>query len=595
MTWTIDIEHIAGILDGEAAIEPGLNAVRASNWQGKSSFIASIETALGVATPLTEGRDRGRVHLETPDRTVEVDLQRSGDRVVASGQPYLDDEYDAVRADLFACLDETNAVRQAVRNGENLESVLLEPLDFQNIDERIADLRRQRERVDSKLAQAEQAAERLPTVQEKVTRLEDELAQLRERYAALSEPNDDGSPAATRSDLAQARSTRQQAENRIERLERSIERTEERLTERREELEVIEVNDEADYGDALEQARADLSEVRRDKEVLQSVYSTTEMVLEEKRLDLVTDVDRELTGDTVACWTCGTETTRAAVEERLDALGERIAEMRGAVESARDRVENVEAKREKREQERRRRDDLQAEIADLEETLADHRESLESARERRDEADARVEELAESIDETVEAITDLESEIKYREAELDDARDELTQLEERADRRDDFEDQREGLDEEITELRNRKDRITYEAREAFETAMQAVLSRFDTGFETARLTAEFDIVVARDGREASLDALSEGELELLGFVAALAGHESFDVAETVPVMLVDSVGGLDDDNLHTLIAYLRERTDYLVFTVYPEHASFDGAEIDPSEWDVATDNARADD
>lgn len=117
--------------------------------------------------------------------------------------------------------------------------------------------------------------------------------------------------------------------------------------------------------------------------------------------------------------------------------------------------------------------------------------------------------------------------------------------------------------------------------------MQDILARFGTGFETARLTADFDIVVARDGQEASLDALSEGELELIGFVAALAGRQSFDVDETIPLMLVDGLGGLDDDNLHTLIEYLQQGTEYLVFTAYPEYTAFDGHEIDPTEWTVA--------
>jgi len=593
MTWTIDIERIAGILEGEATIEPGLNAVRASNWQGKSSFIASLETALGVATPLTEGRENGRVRLEAPEESLTVELERTAEGVVRSGTPYLDDEYDVVRAELFACLDETNPVRRAVRNGENLESVLLEPLDFQNIDERIADLERERERVGSTLSKAEEAAKRLPAAQEKVTRLEAELAELRDRHEELSEG--DSGPETDRSDLAQARSDRQQAENRIERLERSIERTEERLAEKRAELEGIDVDDDADYADDLEAAREKLRTAKRDREVLQSVYSATELVLAENRLDLVTDVEREVTGDTVVCWTCGNEASRAGVEERLDGLGERIATARARVESARASVENVEAKRENHEQARRRRDDLEAAVADLEETLADHRRSLESAQHRRDEAIERVEELSEAVDETVEAVTDVESEIKYREAELDDAAAELSQLEDRARRRETLADERERVDDEITELRNRKDRIAFEAREAFETAMRDLLSRFDTGFETARLTGDFDLVVARDGREASLDALSEGELELLGFVAALAGYESFDVAETVPILLVDSVGGLADDNLHTLISYLEPRTDYLVFTVYPEYAAFDGAEIDPSEWRVATDLRRVDD
>ena len=90
-------------------------------------------------------------------------------------------------------------------------------------------------------------------------------------------------------------------------------------------------------------------------------------------------------------------------------------------------------------------------------------------------------------------------------------------------------------------------------------------------------------------REASLDALSEGELELIGFVAALAGRQSFDVAETLPLLLVDDVGGLADDNLHTLIDYLHERTEYLVFTAYPEYTAFEGQEISPDEWTVAND------
>jgi hypothetical protein len=60
-------------------------------------------------------------------------------------------------------------------------------------------------------------------------------------------------------------------------------------------------------------------------------------------------------------------------------------------------------------------------------------------------------------------------------------------------------------------------------------------------------------------------------------------------------MLVDNVGGLDDRNLHALVDYLRERTEYLVFTAYPEYTDFEGQEIDPTTWTVANDGpTRAD-
>jgi DNA repair exonuclease SbcCD ATPase subunit len=590
MSWNIEITNVAGILDGGATIEPGINAVRASNWQGKSSFVEAVKGGLGVSTTLTEGEERGSVQLRTPEEQVEVGLRRENGTVTREGEPYLTDEYDAVRAELFACLDETNAVRRAVREAANLEGVLLRPLDFENIDQRIADLKHEREQVQSELAGAKESKKRLPSLTEKVNRLEDELASLREQQAELAEGED--AVQSAQSDLAQARSERDRAENRIERLEASIERTESRLEERRAELADIDIEEGVDVEDELAAARDALEAHRGDLDLLQSLYSATEMVLDEERIDLVTDVNRSVVGDTVDCWTCGSTVDRERIEGRLDELGDRIAQQRAAVESRQDTVEELEARREERKRARRRKHDLEDEITDLEATLSDKRQDLEAARERREAAVERIEDLADTVEDTVAEVTDIESEIKYREAELKDARDEREALQSRADRVDTLSAEYDRLSEEIESLRNRKDEITYETRDAFDGAMADILDRFDTGFESARLTPEFDLAVARDGQETSLDALSEGELELLGFVTALAGYEAFDVAETVPIMLVDGVGGLDDSNLHTLIEYLRERTTYLVFTVYPEYTAFDGHEIEPGDWTIATQTAQ---
>jgi len=588
MTWDLSIENVAGILEGTARIEPGANAVRASNWQGKSSFVAAVETALGTATPLTEGTEQGGVTLETDDRHVAVSLRRENGSVRREGEPYLSEEYDAVRAELFACLGERNELRRAVREGENLKDVLLRPLDFQNIDERIADLKHERESIGTELDSAEEAAKRLPTVEERVREYESELETLRERRESLT---GDGDDAAGREELAAARSEREQAANRVERLEGSVERTEQRLSERRAELDDIEVSDDRDVAEELAAAREAYEERKRDAEILQSVYSANKLVLDEDRVELLTDVTHGLSGDTVSCWTCGEDASREEIAAEIDALGERATELRAKAESERDRVESLEAKREEVKQARRRKSDLETEIAELEATVEENRESLKGARERVAELDERIEELAASVDEAADEISDVESEIKYTEAELADAKEERDELERRAERVDALREQREEIREEIEALRNRKDEIARETRTAFDAAMREVLERFDTGFETARLTPEFDVVVARGGREADLDALSEGELELLGFVAALAGHEAFDVGEDVPVMLVDSVGELAEDNLHTLVEYLHERAPYLVFTVYPEYAAFDGTEIHPSDWEIATGRA----
>ncbi len=593
MTWNIEIENIAGILDGKTTIEPGLNAVRGSNWQGKSSFIEAIKTALGTSTELTENKDSGRVKLQTPDRDITVTLARENGTVRRSGTPYLENEYDVIRTELFACLDERNEVRSAVRQGENLEEVLMRPLDFQNIDEQIADLKREREQIQSELSQAREAKKRLPGVQEQVTQLEKEIEELREKRDEITasdseEGTNEDEDASPQQRLSDVQTELNQAENQIDRLERTIERTEDRLQQRRSELESLEIPEDDDIEGKLATARDKLQQIERDSEVLQSVYSANEMVLKENRLDLLTEVERELTEDNVVCWTCGNEAQREEMEERLDQLGDKITDLRAQKEQYHDRVQELEARREEIDQAKRRKRDLESEITELEDTLADRRQSLAEAEERYRNAQDQVEELSDAVDETVEAISDVESKIKYREAELNDVRDELSQLETRAEQVETLEAESEEIRSEIEELRNRKDRIKHRAREAFDEAMDEILSRFGTGFETARLTADFDLVVARDGREASLDALSEGELELIGFVAALAGYESFDVDEAVPLLLVDGLGGLADDNLHTLVEYLHERTEYLVFTAYPEYTAFEGREIDPSNWAVAT-------
>lgn len=592
MTWRIEIENVAGIRAGEATIEPGLDVVRGTNWQGKTSFITALETALGTETSLTEGQSHGVVELETPERTVAVELDRENGTVTRRGEPLLSDEYDVIRASLFACLGEDNPVRTAVRRGENLEPVLTRPLEYENIEERLAELTDQRSRVESELAGAEEAANRLAQVEARISDLESTIAELREQ---LPEDGDDGEPAAEREALSEARAERNTVRARVERLESGIERAESTLEERRAELDELGVPEpDAEPPDPAA-AREELASLRRDVELVQSVFSSNRLVLEEERLDLLGDVDREIGGEAVTCWVCGSAVDREHLEDHLGSLGDQLGTLRAQADRVNERVEALEARLEQREQAERRRAALEEEIAELEITLEEREQRLAEARNRLAALEDRVEELSAGVQESVETVTEIESEIKFRETELEEARDELATLETRAEREAALRAQRAGLADEIESLRTRKDDLEQRARRAFDDALDDILDRFDTGFESARLTPAFDLVVARDGREASLDALSEGELELLGFVAALAGHEAFEVAERVPVMLVDGIGSLADENRRRLVEYLADRAAYLVFTAHPEDSAVDAHEIDPSEWTVVSDRgARGD-
>ncbi len=587
MTWRLSLENIAGIREGDAELSRGVNVIRASNWQGKSSFLASIETIMGTATPLTEGEEYGHASLETSDDAYRVELRRENGRVVSSGSPYLTDEYGRICAELFAFLDETNPVRQAVRSGANLENQLTRPLNFENIDDRIAELRREREEIDAELERAESAAERLPSLESTIASIESDLEDLRDRRDELDVSGAAGDDESGEK-LSEARADRDQLERRVSRLEETLRSARERRSELQAELDALNVDESDELEATLSMAQSELRDRERDIELLRSVYEANKRVLDEDRLDLLVDVSRSLTDDAADCWICDQETTRDEIESSIAELGERIRSLEEDAESYRDRVEDLQSRLSTIEDRRKRKRRLEGDLTEIEETISDKEAQLETARDRHGELETVIEELEASVQEAADERAEVESEIKYLKAELDDVSDELEQAERRVSSRSELEEARADVSDELTALRERKETIKRETRDAFERAMGVIIDEFEIGFEVARLTDSFDLVIAREGQETTVDALSEGEVELVGLVAALAAHEAFEVADLVPVILLDGVGSISANNLAQFVDFISDRASFIVLTAYPESEPIGGREIDPGEWDVVS-------
>lgn len=585
MTWAIDIENIAGIERGTATLDDGVNAVRASNWQGKSSFLKAIKAAFGIDRPLREGADRGRVTIESDHWTSTVTFERDGPTVLREGSPVLDTEYDRVRIELFAALDETNPIRRAVRNGDDLNDLLTRPLDVEAIDESIAEIKRQRSGVETNLERARKAADRLPGVRERVVALEAEIERLEDQQASLPA---DGEANNTREELSERRAERDRLVDRIERLENTTDRIEEQLESTRAELDDIEVEDPTAIEEEIEAVRSEYASVERRAELLQDLYTANKRFFESEAHDALAAVQHDLLNDSVECWVCGQNTERSSIEGSLDALAERVTELQDEAREYEDRLEDLETRREAIAQRRTRSEELKRKVATLRERRADRLESLESTRERLEDLESEIAELSETAESETDARTDVESELKYTRSKLADRREELADLEAEAERQERLQAEYDEMTAEIERLRTRKERIRRETREAFKREMTDLLEVFDTGFEAARLTDTFELVVAREGRETDLDALSQGERELLGIVVGIAGYEAFDVGSVLPVLLLDNLGVLTDRNVEALIEHLRPRADYVVFTSYPEHTAFAGHEIDVSDWDVVS-------
>jgi len=589
--WQLDIENVAGIRSGTATLEPGVNAIQASNWQGKTSFLTAIETAVGTAAQLTEGADRGWVRLETPSTTVETELVREDGRVARHGEGYLTDERDLAVADLFAFLGESNDVRRAVREGADLEPLLTRPLDLEDIESQIATLQEDRRRVEAAASEAEAAARDLAARQERVSDLEATLDALREERDSMPEPADDEG-ASSRDALSEKRAARDRTAQRVEDLEGQLADLEARLEARRSDLAAATVPDGDDLERRLADGREELSTLESRLELAQTVYNANKRVVDEDEVALLADVERGIVDDEFTCWVCGESAARKRVTDRLDALAETVQSLRERVAERRASLEALETEHRQVEAKRQERTSLERELAELESRVDDRRTALADARDRRRELADEVTTLEASVADRDERLTDLVSEIKFTEASLEDAREALEQTEQEADRRSDLAAQREAIEDQLEALRGRQERVKSELHETFEAAMRDVLEAFEPGFERAWLD-DFELRVVREGRQVPLDALSEGEVELLGIVVALAGYEAFEVGSRLPVMCLDGLGGLAREHLHRLVTYLEARTEYLVTTAYPEAGDFEGHTVTPADWTVVSDGVDA--
>jgi predicted nucleic acid-binding Zn-ribbon protein len=590
--WDLEIRNIAGIKQGETTLEDGVNVVQASNWQGKSSLVQAITTAMGTSRPLTEGEPAGKVELHSGDEDYRIELRRENGRIIQEGSPYLTSERDRACADLFAFLDERNPIREAVRTNGDLKPLLTRPLDLENIDQQIRDRQQERDRLDREIETVERQANRQDTLQQRVTKLEGELEELREEYAAIESESEDGGDDHSE-ELTEKRTELERTRRTIEQRESQIDRLEDQLEEKREALEDLELPEAADVQEELADAEEQHDEVQSEIDVLETIYNTNKQILENDQVDVVTDVDRQLSGDDVACWVCGQEAERSAIEDRLEGLSEEISERRQLVAELQSEIHELKDTQQEREQAQRRERNLEDSISELEHRLTEKRADLETAEERRGELETTVEELEDSIEETADQADELESEITRVEVRLEDAREELEDAESAAEELQQLEDQREEIAEEIATLRDRKDAVISDLVDSFEASITTVIDVFDPSFESARLVDTddgFELVIARDGREVGVDALSEGEVELLGFVVALAGYLTYDVSERVPVMVLDAMGGLAGEHLQKLVAFLEEQAPMVVTTCYPEQGDFGETLVSPSEWEVVSDS-----
>jgi len=624
----VHVRNLGGIEESTVRLHQGVNVLSGRNATNRTSFLRALIGALGSdGVSLKADADSGTVTLETPTTSYSRRLERTDGQVVDSGAPYLD---DPTVADLFAFLLESNEARRAVSRGDDLRELIMRPVDIEAISAEIEAKSTEKRRLDSRIEtlhdlEAEQAeleaeqAELDAAVEETVAELETKRAEL----DAM-----DGSVEATQAEKQELDNTLEelqsvQSELESVRYRRETERESvDTLREERDEIEA-ELNELTETSGAdrraleskLDERRQRRSELDSTASQLQSVIQFNEEIVEGTTPAITkalrgSDASDALTdqllsdGESVVCWTCGSQVEQERVESTLERLKNLRQETVSERRELRTEIDDLTERKQELERVSQRREQLQAQLEQTDTELDTRTEridslsmELKSLRKQASDLEADIENHEHSTNSAIldqhTEINQLEFELGRLESQREQLADRIESVDAKLDERKRLKRDREKLQEQLTELRTQVDQLEAESVEAFNQHIEAVLEALDYGnleriwierttrnVKQGRHSVEqsaFELHIVRstdDDRvyEDTIDHLSESEREVTGLVFALAGYLVHEVHEIVPFMLLDSLEAIDSERIATLVDYLSDYVDTIVVALLPEDA-----------------------
>ncbi|MGB9955209.1 archaea-specific SMC-related protein [Haloferax prahovense] len=624
----LTVARFAGLDDATVEFEPGVSVVTGRDAADRTPLLWGLAAALGSdELPFNEGFDGGRAELAVESETYTRSFVREGDRVVASGDPYLE---DSTTADLFAFLLGSDEARQAVTGDQlaGLRALVTHSVDIDAVNEEIADLSAERAELDDRIAELStlesertRLRERRDELDAAVERLEAELADRRETLAQI-EPSavdtdadarteTDASDAEMRADrLRELNTALDDAQFELEAEQASLDALDAELDEVESEL----ASRPAAPAGELDELTDELSESRARKRRLDADITDVQRTLRFNEQFLTSGTspvaasageDGGADGDRVVCWTCGTTVPEASIESTLDQLRTLRDDRREERAELTDRLERLQERRSELEDQRRRRRDLETRREELRRERAERRARVEDLEARRDDLESDIADLrrdAEAAEPDDRAavlaahreVNRVEFELERRREERDAVVDDLDTLEAELDRRADLEARQDEIDDRISERRGRIERLERAAVSAFNDRMAEVLNSLEYD-PLARIWIERrsdgdaldDADAAPTGRfvphierrtddgtvyEDVIDHLPASERELIGLVFAVAGYLVHEVSDDVPFFVLDSVEAIDAELVHRLLAYVGRYTDYVVVGLSGESA-----------------------
>lgn len=597
-TLDLHVVNVGGIDEASFSFDSPVSIVTGPNATNKTSLHQALAFALGRdEVSIRSDATEAEVTLSIDGESVTRTARRSGQGVQIDGDAWIADADDRTLFEYFGCLLEFNPLRSAVRQNDDLEPVLKEPVDIDALEQRQSakmnekrSLQREIEQLADVESEIREQEETIETQQERKAELETELERLQERQTETTDSN--GELEALREErtdvVLQIEDLEQQIadiEDAIDRLESEREEVLADLEERRTEADQYDVSELKSKRQSL---REEVEEITQRQETLQSVLTANREMLNSEYAGVLGQ-ESDLMGESVDCWVCGESTPVDDIEENLADLQDLIEEDKQKkqeyepeIEAIEEEISEAKAARQRVQELETRRSDIDQKLESRRESLETKREKLDSVREERDELDDRIADLeSEQTSEITDLTDDIESvrvDLQSAEQTIERAEDRIETLEERRREREEKRERVDELSEEIATLTDRIESLEHHLREEFNEAMDDLVAELEfQRVERIWLDGDFNLVIARDiegsVREDTPGSLSESEREVVGLVLALAGYTAYDLDEVTPVLQLDTLGALDAHRVSRLVEYFSDTPEFLVAAVLPENAA----------------------
>lgn len=622
----IEIKNIGGINNATISLTNGVSLLTGRNATNRTSALRAIMTALGSDRASLKGDAKeGSVRLEYDGSKYTRQLQRDGEHVRFSGEPYLD---DPTVADLFAFVLESNEARQAVRRGDDLREIIMRPIDTDQIEAEIKQCQATRDEIDTQLAEIEEIESELPTLEHQRAQKQSELTDVRAELETINAQIDQHE--ADVDDEASIQQQRDAAYERLQEAQSTVstltfdletkQQTLDKLTTERDDL-LATLEDLPDTSIDTAELENRIDDLRERKASLTRRLTDLNGIIEFNQEMLAGDSDQflkqtqrvqqnqaslaQLSTETTICWTCGSEVETKAIDETVSELKTVQQDIVTEQSDVADQLEELVTKKQEIEDQVATRSDTEQRLTELKTEIEGVQADIDDLNAQIDAAEAEATELQSDIEsletDDYDAIIDLHQEATENQMQIEQLEDDIETLtekivahEETIATQPDLKAKREAVTDQLTELRNRVKQIEQEAVTEFNEQMETVLEllgydnleriwieRKETKVhEKRKKTSEstFDLHVVRttdDGAayEDTIEHLSESEREVTGLVFALAGYLVHDVGETVPFMILDSLEAIDRDRIATLIDHFQSEAPYLVVALLTEDAA----------------------